>query len=100
MPGLDPGIHLSAQICYCHRMSRSFRKTPITGVTTAASEKDDKAKAHRRDRQAVKSRLKAVIADNPEHAVQGREHPRSGQWNFAKDGKKWVGARFPKAMRK
>lgn len=99
-PGLDLGIHLSAHICYGHRMSRSFRKTPIIGITTARSEKQDKAKAHRRDRQAVKSVLKAAIADEPENAVQGREHPRSGQWNFAKDGKRWVGNRFPKEMRK
>lgn len=81
-------------------MSRSFRKTPITGITTAASEKHDKAKAHRRDRQAVKSLLKAAVASDPEHAAQGREHPRSGQFNFAKDGKQWIGDRFPKEMRK
>ena len=81
-------------------MSRSFRKTPIIGITTAESEKDDKAKAHRRDRQAVKSSLKTAIAEDSEYAVQSREHPRSGGFNFAKDGKRWVGARFPKEMRK
>lgn len=81
-------------------MSRSFRKIPIIGMTTAESEKYDKAKAHRRDRQAINSLLRTAIVVDPDNDVPGYEHPRSGRATFAKDGKQWVGTRFPKEMRK
>jgi hypothetical protein len=38
-------------------MSRSRKKTPISGVTTAPTEKDDKRAANRRLRREVRKRL-------------------------------------------
>jgi hypothetical protein len=79
-------------------MSRSRRKTPKVGLSTAASEKDDKAIAHRRARHAIKQALTA--ADDPDVVLAEPEHPRSGGWIFSKDGKRWIGRRRPKLMRK
>jgi hypothetical protein len=45
-------------------MSRSRRKTSVTGITTADSDKRDKVLAHRRQRRQA-----------------------GDVWNFAKDGK-------------
>ena len=39
-------------------MSRSKRKTPKTGLTTAESEKKDKVFAHRKFRRASKVKIK------------------------------------------
>lgn len=40
-------------------MSRSRRKTPIIGMTTAESDKPFKQAEHRRERRAVKAVVKA-----------------------------------------
>ena len=61
-------------------MSRSHRKTPVFGFTTATSEKQDKRHANRRLRRAVH---------------QGKIYLRlrdvSNVWSLGKDGKKyWV----------
>lgn len=61
-------------------MSRSRRRTPIIGITTADSEKQDKRRANRSWRAAIR-------------------HAFSDPWTMAKDGKKWVG-RLPALMRK
>ena len=64
-------------------MSRSFRKTPKIGVSTAESEKGDKTMSHRRNRRAAK------IALNAGREIE-TDHRRSGGRMFAKDGKRWV----------
>lgn len=79
-------------------MSRSRRKTPKVGLSTAASEKDDKAIAHRRTHHAVKQAL--ATTDDPDAMPAEPEHPRSGGWTFSKDGRQWIGRRHPKLMRK
>jgi hypothetical protein len=58
-------------------MSRSRLKTPITGITTAVSEKWDKQKANRRLRAAIRS------GRDPEVHRRAVSDP----WGFAKDGK-------------
>ena len=58
-------------------MSRSKKKTPIAGITTARSEKDDKRLANRLLRRATRL--------DPENAPALREV--SDVWNMAKDGK-------------
>lgn len=72
-------------------MSRSKRKTPKLGITTAESEKADKVAAHRRTRHAAKIAVHVSAHKDDVGAVAEDEHPRSGQWQFAKDGKRWLG---------
>ncbi|MBI4788507.1 MAG: hypothetical protein HY782_15860 [Chloroflexi bacterium] len=59
-------------------MSRSFRRHPVFGITTARSEKCDKQLANRRFRHAWKQ---------GHDVVHIREV--SDPWSFAKDGKKY-----------
>lgn len=79
-------------------MSRSKRKTPKTGLTTAESEKKDKVFAHRKFRRASKVKIKS----NKEPLIHLNEI--SDIWNFAKDTKKYYDKedleRYPKAIRK
>jgi hypothetical protein len=77
-------------------MSRSHRKTPKFGFTSADSEKADKALAHRQERHAIKASLDSALS--PDGAKI--PHKRSGGWNFAKDGKGWVDKPGPDRMRK
>ncbi|MDR2213995.1 MAG: hypothetical protein LBE21_10280 [Pseudomonadales bacterium] len=70
-------------------MSRSRRKTPIFGHTTARSEAADKRLWHKRWRSHQRDQLAAArpdddIAPIPRHAV-------SSTWVMAKDGKSWFG---------
>ncbi len=66
-------------------MSRSFRKTPIFGHTTAESEKEDKRMANRATRRAVKIALKIGKDVLPDLREKGNVY------NFAKDGKSyWI----------
>lgn len=75
-------------------MSRSRRKTPITGVTTAHSEAFDKKCWHRGYRHACRRAIQRGDAIMPDE----RDH--SDPWSFSKDGKVYWGSRFPKGMRK
>ncbi len=78
-------------------MSRSYRKTPITGITTAASEKRDKQLANRRLRRRVKQALRG----EPEAQVLPLKREVSDVWTMDKDGKRWFDAgRFAELMRK
>jgi len=75
-------------------MSRSKKKTKITGITTAESEKEDKQEANRKLRRKTKEILK-----------QGKEElPKlkevSNVWSFSKDGKKYNKDMSDKEMRK
>lgn len=69
-------------------MSRSRRKTPICGITTAASEHFDKQIWHQAYRKAVRQRL----ATNPH---QDSPHLREffNPWSMGKDGKRYWGVR-------
>jgi hypothetical protein len=80
-------------------VSRSRRKTPICGITKAASEKFDKTVRHRKLRAAERGRLAANLESEPSSEVG--ISPSWGQ----KDGKQWIGSRksapwFDKEMRK
>jgi hypothetical protein len=63
-------------------MSRSRKKTPIGGITTAVSEKKDKQLWHRKMRRAQRM--------NPEADLQ--EHEFSNPWQMDKDGKQYYPA--------
>jgi hypothetical protein len=68
-------------------MSRSRKKTPIHGITTARSEKQDKRHANR----ALRARARSSMAHGDEVAPALREV--SDVWCMDKDGKVWSGSR-------
>jgi hypothetical protein len=73
-------------------MTHSKRKTPKFSMTNAASEKDDKRLAARRERVRITARLSAHAVAEPDFDLtEYRWHPREGQWVFAKDGKYYGG---------
>jgi hypothetical protein len=75
-------------------MSRSRRKTPISGITIASSNKEFKVAEHRRERALVRRALAAGTEDLLHHKMTGNE------WASPRDGKRWFGARYPNLMRK
>jgi hypothetical protein len=77
-------------------MSRSRRKTPICGITTAESEKKDKRIANRKLRRRVRAALHAD-PDAPLPLLREVSDP----WLMDKDGKMLIDpARHPEIMRK
>lgn len=66
-------------------MSRSLRKTPIFGMTTACSGKAFKRAEHHRERAAVRTRLGA---DCDAATLPGAK-TFGDPWHGGKDGKKW-----------
>lgn len=78
-------------------MSRSRRRTPVCGITTAASEKQDKVAAHRRERRQVH----AVLGVEPARDVLPHRRELSNVWTYAKDGKQYLGPHTrPEYLRK
>lgn len=76
-------------------MSRSRRKTPITGNTLAESEKTDKQLARRAGRKRVKELIRAGRYDELPEDNEGES------WGWAKDGKQFFDEEeFPNLMRK
>jgi len=74
-------------------MSRSRRKTPVSGITTAESDKAFKVAEHRRARRATRAAL--PVSEGPIPKQFGNP------WASAKDGKKrFDPAAHPKLMRK
>ena len=78
-------------------MSRSRRKTPISGITTATSDAEWKAKAARALRHKVKQLLKSTL--DGDHFA-GKRWDVVNPWSSPKDGKHWFGYRDPRWMRK
>lgn len=77
-------------------MSRSRRKTPIRGMSSADSEKQDKRMANRKLRRRVRSALRV----EPE-APLPRLREVSNPWSMDKDGKRFFDPeRCPQEMRK
>jgi len=72
-------------------MSRSRRKALKVAVTSAHTERGDKAEAHRRTRHATRISVQAALREGEDAVLVDDEHPRSGQWRFAKDERRWVG---------
>lgn len=68
-------------------MSRSRRKTPITGWSCCRSEKEWKQRWHRRLRTSIRRHLRQTMDDTrlPHH------YEVSNPWRFGKDGKQWFG---------
>jgi hypothetical protein len=74
-------------------VSKSRRKTPVFGITTAESDKEFKRREHKRERTVVRDSL-AVGVDVP--------HPKQfgNPWASEKDGKRYWHAAEAKDMRK
>lgn len=71
-------------------MSRSRKKTPIAGVTTAQSEKADKQRSSRSNRRANKvilQKAKYQFLEDLDHLVMELPRETVSIWSFSKDGK-------------
>lgn len=77
-------------------MSKSRRKSPFMGITTARSEKGDKQAAHRLERRIVKIILhRGEDGDNlPDRRTI------SNVYTWAKDGKQQIAPDDERSMRK
>lgn len=76
-------------------MSRSYRKTPICGITTAESEKQDKRLANRLFRRNARQLLK--LGKEPPFTIR----VVSNVYSFEKDGKQYFSAmKYPYLLRK
>lgn len=79
-------------------MSRSYKHTTISAITTAQSEKRDKRLANRRFRRISKHRVR--IDEEPLIDLDEISDP----WDFQKDGKRYFfpdeAKMFPKLFRK
>mgnify|MGYP003134548349 CR=1 FL=1 len=76
-------------------MTRSRRKTPITGMTCNDSEKQDKRLANRKLRAAERAWLTTDM-QSPDPVMREVDEVAT----HSKDGKQWLGDRFPELMRK
>ncbi len=77
-------------------MSRSRRKTPVAGITTSDSEKQDKRRANRK----LRRRVRAILPAEPD-AVLPDLREVSSVWGFDKDGKqRFDPESHPRLMRK
>jgi hypothetical protein len=75
-------------------MSRSYKKRPYSGITTAESEKSDKQDAHRVLRAHFRCALSAALAAGEEDFLfDERNRAHSNYYGFAKDGKQWLDVR-------
>lgn len=78
-------------------MARSKQKTPVTGHTTATTEKQDKRLNNRKVRRVVQ----LALAVDPETELLPHERELTDPWLMAKDGKgRFDPKQFPKLMRK
>ena len=78
-------------------MSRSRRKTPIFGVTTAASDAAWKAKAARKLRHRVRQVLEATLDGD---RFSGKRWEVVNPWDAPKDGKHWYAKADARWLRK
>ena len=68
-------------------MSRSRRKTPVIGMTTAPSDKPFKVDEHRAERDAVRVTIKHSL-DSDDRALHSKVY--GDPWKSPKDGKQMV----------
>ena len=74
-------------------MSRSYKKNPVTGITTAESEKDDKRSAHATLRMHFRTSMASAIPeDDPLFDERNRAH--SEIFLHSKDGKQRANLRL------
>ena len=82
-------------------MSRSKRKEPVSGITSAASEKTWKQHSNRKLRRASTQALEKLPEVDPDAAVLPLMREVADIWSSAKEGKgRFVAEEQPKRMRK
>ena len=69
-------------------MSRSIKKTKISGYTKSESEKQDKKIWHKKYRRKQKQNLDFCLSD-PDKFIFRHIREETNVWNFDKDGKRW-----------
>lgn len=74
-------------------MSRSRRKTPIFGITTARSEREDKALWHGRWRAAERTALAVVLPGDADTHMTTLVRSVSNPWGMSKDGRRFWSAK-------
>ena len=78
-------------------MSRSRRKKPFQGITTASSEKEEKREANRVERRVNREILRASGDGDQVRLTREVSDP----WRMSKDGKaRFDSAKYPESMRK
>ena len=81
-------------------MTRSRRRTPVTGITTSKSEKPYKRDRQGRERTAQRAALKRAKEDGDAPELSAEQVPWN-EWITGRDGKfRFDPARHPKLMRK
>lgn len=70
-------------------MSRSQRKTPITGHTNCRSERPDKMTWHQRWRSRERTLLATLSPENLDGHLPLKEHQISNVWSMGKDGRSY-----------
>ena len=70
-------------------MSRSVRKTPIMGITTCRSEREDKKIWHRRWRAHERTKLAAMPLDDTDNNLPVSVNQLSNTWDMGKDGRQY-----------
>lgn len=70
-------------------MSRSRRKTPIMGITTCNSERQDKQIWHKRWRARERTSLNSTPFDELDCYLPVLEKQVSNVWDMGKDGKQY-----------
>ena len=70
-------------------MSRSTRKTPIMGITTCRSERDDKQIWHRRWRAHQRTALASAPLDDEDSKLPESMKQLSDIWDMGKDGRQY-----------
>ena len=70
-------------------MSRSRRKTPIFGITTARSEREDKALWHGRWRAAERTVLAGMLPGCADAHMTTPARGVSDPWGMSKDGRRF-----------
>ncbi len=77
-------------------MSRSRKKTPVRGATSAKSEKADERDANR----ALRRRVRTTLSVDPAPEVIPLSREVSNVWTMAKDGKYYLKDPLLKDLRK
>ena len=78
-------------------MTRSSRQTPVVAITTCRSEKRDKRFANRACRRALNV---ALSGNRDGETVLPEMRDVSNPYTMDKDGKQWLGERWPRLLRK
>lgn len=77
-------------------MSRSRRKNPCAGITTARSDKPFKVQEHRAERRVARQVVKSSCDDSDPRLFAAYGDP----WRAPKDGKQWWDSCDAKFLRK